>query len=127
MRRAVGHFVAAAGLLAAVAYTALFGALHARDRIQSDGYSYYVYLPSIVIYHDYSLTLLANDWFGGACPDFTAVRRWPSTDRWLDVHPIGTAILMAPFFVVSDLLTVWSNLPRDGFSLYYQHGAAIGA
>ena len=45
----------------------------------------------------------------------------------LNLHPIGTAILMAPFFLVADLLTAWSNLPRDGFSLYYQHGAALGA
>ena len=30
---------------------------------------------------------------------------------------------MAPFVLVADRLTVWSNLPRDGFSLYYQHGA----
>jgi hypothetical protein len=34
-------------------------------------------------------------------------------------------VLIAPFFVVADLLSAWSNLPRDGFSLYYQHGAAL--
>jgi len=40
---------------------------------------------------------------------------------------MGTAIMMAPFFFVSDWLTVWSNLPRDGFSLYYQHGDGLAA
>jgi hypothetical protein len=127
MARGVRHFVAAAAVLAAVAYTALYGPLHVADQIHSDGYSYYVYLPSLFIYHDPTLTALADDWYGGPYPDFTGIRRWPSTHRWLNLHPIGTAILMAPFFVGADLLTRWSNLPRDGFSLYYQHGAAIAA
>src|SRR4030095_5485865 len=40
---------------------------------------------------------------------------------WLNLHPIGVAILMAPFFLLSDALTWWSNLPRAGFSFYYPH------
>ncbi|MCU1385892.1 MAG: hypothetical protein JWL71_4589 [Acidobacteria bacterium] len=127
MARGVRHVVAAAALLAAVAYAALYGPLQIAEPIHSDGYSYYVYLPSVFIYHDPTLTALADDWYGGPYPDFTGIRRWPSTHRWLNLHPIGTAILMAPFFVAADLLTRWSNLPRDGFSLYYQHGAAIAA
>ena len=127
MARATGHFVAAAALAAAVAYTALFGHLHGLPHFQSDGYSYYVYLPSVMIYHDVTLEALADDWYGGHYPDPTGIRRWPSTGRWLNLHPIGTAVLMAPFVVAADRLTVWSNLPRDGFSLYYQHGAAVGA
>ena len=77
------------------------------------------------LYHDVTLEKLANDWYGGLYPDFTGIRRWPSTGRWLNLHPIGTAILMAPFFLAADLLSAWSNLPRDGFSLYYQHGAGL--
>jgi len=117
MGRGVRHFVAAVALLAAVAYTALYGPLDSLERIRSDGYSYYVYLPSIVIYHDPSLTALADEWYGGPYPEFTGIRRWPTTGRWLNVHPIGTAILMAPFVLAADVLTAWSNLPRDGFSL----------
>jgi hypothetical protein len=127
MARGVRHFVAATALVAAAAYTALYGHIHELPHFNSDGYSYYVYLPSAIIYHDVTLEALADDWYGGRYPDFTGIRRWPSTGRWLNLHPIGTAILMAPFVLVADLLTVWSNLPRDGFSLYYQHGAALGA
>ena len=127
MARGVRHFVAAAALLAAVAYTALYGHLDSVPQIRSDGYSYYVYLPSLFLYHDATLETLANDWYGGPYPDYAGIRRWPSTHRWLNLHPIGTAIMMAPFFLAADLLTMWSNLPRDGFSLYYQHGAAVGA
>jgi hypothetical protein len=127
MARGDRHFVAAAAVAAAVAYTALFGHIHGLPQFQSDGYSYYVYLPSTLIYHDVTLEALADDWYGGRYPDPTGIRRWPSTGRWLNLHPIGTAILMTPFVLVADRLTVWSNLPRDGFSLYYQHGAAVGA
>jgi hypothetical protein len=127
MARGVRYVVAAAALLAAVAYTALYGRLDSVPQIRSDGYSYYVYLPSVFLYHDVSLEKLANEWYGGPYPDYTGIRRWPSTNRWLNLHPIGTAILMAPFFVAADWLSAWSNLPRDGFSLYYQHGAGIAA
>jgi len=123
----VRHFVAAAAVAAALAYTSLYGQLYPYPQIHSDGYSYYVYLPSVFIYHDVTLEKLANEWYGGPYPDFTGIRRWPSTNRWLNLHPIGTAILMAPFFLAADGLSAWSNLPRDGFSLYYQHGAALAA
>jgi hypothetical protein len=127
MARAVRHFVAAAAVAAVAAYAALYGSIYSDPQIHSDGYSYYVYLPSVFIYHDVTLDALAREWYGGPYPEFTGLRRWPSTGRWLNLHPIGTAILMAPFFLAADLLTAWSNLPRDGFSLYYQHGAALAA
>ena len=123
--RGVRHFIAATAALAVAAYIAIYSQPDFEQPIRSDGYSYYVYLPSVFIYHDITLEALADDWYGGVYPDFTGIRRWPSTGRWMNLHPIGTAILMMPFFLVSDALTRWSNLPRDGFSLYYQHGAAL--
>ena len=127
MARGVRHFVAAVAVLAAAAYLSLYGRTHDLPHFRSDGYSYYVYLPSALIYHDVTLEALADDWYGGRYEDYTGIRRWPSTGRWVNLHPIGTAILMAPLVVVADLLTVWSNLPRDGFSFYYQHAAALPA
>jgi hypothetical protein len=103
----------------------LYGRLGGPVPIQSDGYSYYVYLPSWFLYHDASLDALAQEWYGGTYPGFTGIRRWPSTQRWLNLHPIGTAILTSPFFVAGHLLTRWSNLPPDGFSTYYQHAAGL--
>jgi len=127
MARAVSNFVVAAALVATTAYATLYGSIDAPPPIHSDGYSYFVYLPSVFIYRDFTLERLANEWYGGPYPAYTGLRRWPSTGRWLNLHPIGTAILAMPFFLASDLLSVWSNLPRDGFSLYYQHGAGIAA
>ena len=48
-----------------------------------------------------------------------------SPRRWVNAHPIGEAIMIAPFFVVAHALTRWTNLSPDGFTLYYQHAAGL--
>jgi hypothetical protein len=117
------YFVAIVGACGLAGYLWLFTRPSADEPIRSDGYSYYVYAPSWLVYHDPTLEALAQDWNGGAYPG--GITRWPGTDRWVDRFPIGVAVLMMPFVIVADLLTRWSNLPRDGFSLYYQHAAAL--
>ena len=121
----VRHFVAITGVLALVCYVAIYTRPDARLPLRSDGYSYYVYLPSWLLYRDVTLEALARDWYGGTYPPFTAIVRWAGTGRWVNPHPIGTAILMAPWFAAGHGLTRWSNLPPDGFSLYYQHAAGL--
>src|SRR6185503_14478363 len=118
--RLIRHFVAITAVAAVAGYIWVYTRLDVPEAIRSDGYSYYVYLPSWFIYHDVSLDALAREWHGGAYPDFTALQRWPATGHWLNPHPIGVAVLMLPFFLAADALTWWSNFPRDGFSLYYQ-------
>ena len=93
--------------------------------IRSDGFSYYVYLPSWFLFGDPSLAAVARDCCGGEFPEFTAIIRWPETRRWVNAHPIGVAIMQSPLFAIAHLLTRWSNLSPDGFSLYYQHAAGI--
>ncbi len=103
--------------------------IHARDLgglpFRSDGFSYYVYLPSWFIFHDPSLAATARDCCGGEFPAWTAVARWPGTRLWVNAHPIGVAVMQAPLFFVAHALTKWTNLPADGFSLYYQHAAGL--
>jgi hypothetical protein len=94
--------------------------------IRSDGISYHVYLPSIVLHGSPRLWATANDQYGGAYPEHTGILRWPNTSWWLNPHPIGVAVLMLPFFLMAHALTLWSNLPPDGFSLYYQIAATLG-
>ena len=122
---AVRHFVGIAGLLAFACYVAIYTRPDARLPLRSDGYSYYVYLPSWLLYRDVTLEALARDWYGGTYPSFTAIVRWAGTGHWVNPHPIGTAILMTPGFAAGHALTRWSNLPPDGFSLYYQHAAGL--
>jgi hypothetical protein len=94
--------------------------------IRSDGISYHVYLPSIVFHGSPRLWATADDQYGGGYPEHTGILRWPNTSWWLNPHPIGVAVLMLPFFLVAHALTLWSNLPPDGFSLYDQIAATLG-
>ena len=117
--------VLAAAAVIAAAYVFVYASGRANPPIRSDGYSYYVYLPAWFIYHDTSLASVARDCCGGEFPAFTAIIRWPDTRRWVNAHPIGVAVMQAPFFLAAHALTKWSNLSPDGFTFYYQHGAGI--
>jgi hypothetical protein len=118
-------------LLLAAAAACFAGYLHAYTGgmagtpIRSDAYSYFVYLPSWLLYHDASLQSVADDCCGGEFPAFTAIVRWPATGRWVNAHPIGVAVLVMPFFLLAHALTLWTNLTPDGFSPYYQHAAGL--
>ncbi len=115
--------LAAALCLAGYVYAYTHG--RAGTPIRSDAFSYYVYLPSWLLYHDPTLQSVASDCCGGSFPSWTAIIRWPGTNRWVNAHPIGEAVLIAPFFAVAHALTRWTNLTPDGFSRYYQHAAGV--
>ena len=115
--------------LVAVVAVSSFAAIHLTrpelTPITSDGFDYYAYLPDWFLFHETTLQAVADDCCGGRYPDWTAMTRSPRTGRWLNPHPIGVAVLTAPFFGLAHGLTLWSGLPPDGFSLYYQCAAAL--
>ena len=121
----VRHFVALAGIAALAGYTAVYGLHLADPPVRSDGFSYYVYLPSWFLYGDSTLNAVADDCCGGTFPEYTAITRWPATGRWVNAHPIGVAVQMIPFFAAATALSWWSNLARDGFSFYHEHLAGL--
>jgi hypothetical protein len=116
-------------MIAALACLAGYVYVYASGRqdtpVRSDAFSYYVYLPSWLLYHDPTLQSVADDCCGGAFPEWTAIHRVDRTGWWVDSHPIGEAILTAPFFLVAHALTRWSNLSPAGFSLYDIHAAGL--
>jgi hypothetical protein len=121
----IRHFVAIAGVLALAGYVAIYAGPQAPAPIRSDGYSYYVYLPAWLLDGDTTLDSQARTFPDGVYPEFTGIRRWPGTNRWVNPHPIGPALLMAPFFVIAHVVTRWSGSMPDGFSFYYQHAAGL--
>jgi hypothetical protein len=112
-------------LLCVLGYVLVYATGRAGTPIRSDGFSYYVYLPSWFIHGDATLGAVADDCCGGEFPEFTAIIRWPGTGRWVNAHPIGVALMQAPLFLVAHGLTRWTNLSPDGFTLYYQHAAGL--
>lgn len=112
-------------LLCLAGYVFVYATGKAGAPIRSDGFSYYVYLPSWFIFHDSTLAAVARDCCGGEFPAYTAIIRWPGTRRWVNAHPIGVATMQTPLFGVAHGLTKWTNLSADGFTLYYQHAAGL--
>jgi hypothetical protein len=119
------HAVAVIAVVAIAAYCWVYTRPDADPPIRSDGYNYYLYAASWVVYHDVSLEAVATDWNGGAYPDFAGMIRWPGTSHWVNRIPIGVSILMVPFVVAAHLLSKWSNFPADAYSFYYQHAAGL--
>ena len=115
----------AAAILCVAGYVFVYATGRANPPIRSDGFSYYVYLPSWFIYGDSTLGAVARDCCGGEFDPSTAIIRWPKTRRWVNAHPIGVAVLQTPFFLIGHGLTKWSNLSPDGFTFYYQHAAGL--
>jgi hypothetical protein len=112
-------------VLCLAGYVFVYATGRAENPIRSDGFSYYVYLPSWFLYHDTTLSAVARDCCGGLYPAYTAIIRWPSTRRWINAHPIGVAVMQTPFFWAAHALTRWTNLSPDGFTLYYQHAVGL--
>ncbi len=125
IRVALRYLVGAIGVLAVAGYVWVYARPLAGPPIRSDGVSYYVYLPAWLIDADPTFDTQARACCGGPIADPIGIHRWPETGRWIDVHPIGVALLVLPFFLIAHALSWWSNLPRDGFSFYYQHLAGL--
>jgi hypothetical protein len=115
----------AALALCLAGYVFVYATGRADNPIRSDGFSYYVYLPSWFLFHDTTLSSVARDCCGGVYPASTAIVRRPTTRRWVNAHPIGVAVMQAPLFGLAHALTRWTNLSPDGFTLYYQHAAGL--
>jgi hypothetical protein len=92
------------GVLALVAVLAvLLAALLAHDeRVVSDGVDHYVYLRSLRVGHDLDL---ADD-YAAVSPLGRSSAADTPLGRMGDEHPVGPAILWAPFYLAGDLLSV---------------------
>jgi len=102
--------------------------------IRSDGLGYYIYLPAVFIYHDISLQSIAEVFNLGQIPDVTpslwkysGPALWENTTNYLIKYPMGTALLMMPFFFIACLAAFLTNSPIDGFSPLFQYFAALAS
>jgi hypothetical protein len=122
IRAVLRYFPVGTAALGLVGYWYLYSHQLVDRPIRADGVSYYQYLPAWIADGDPTFETQARDCCFGYITELPiGIERWPETGRWLDAHPIGVAVLMLPFFLVAHGLSWWSNLPQDGFSLYYQY------
>lgn len=96
----------------------------------SDGFGYYIYLPSVVIDRDLDLSNQVTRLPYEGEKRFFHVS--PRTGRRTNQFPVGSAILWAPFFVLADwgvqlVSFVSDGFPRNGFGFAYELPVYIGA
>lgn len=97
-----------------------------KEVIVSDGIGYYSYLPALFIYNDLNYSYFYSDSL-----DYIAIRFgagsfcYPINNKAVNKYYSGEALAIAPFFIVSDVITQLTHGERDGYSFYYQASVAI--
>ena len=94
-----------------------------------DAFGYYMYLPSVFIYHD----VVALNWVpkieatyhvtGGVF--YQAIKQ--EDGRYTNKYLCGVSILQAPFFLIGHAIAIINKQPQDGFSWPYQFAIIFGA
>lgn len=95
--------------------------------IRSDGDGYYIYLPTLLIHKTLDFSVLKHHFAGNIinCP---GIYLYAPTGKFMNVYPIGVAVLMSPFFLIAHVLTQTTGLfAADGYSLLYQCSPLVSA
>ena len=110
--------------------------------ISSDGIGYYAYLPATFITHDLSFKTYVDNEARNREDNLPVVKECEKEQplcneyigfkpqkngNWYNKYPVGVAMLLSPFFVVSDLYVQLSGGIRDGYSLPYQLSVVVAA
>lgn len=106
-----------------------WGKQHYTGIIKSDGKGYYAYLPAVFIYEDLNFHWVDSiEYKKYQNPNYFFDFRNTYQGNYIDKYYVGTAICMAPFFVVAHAITQAQGGDADGYSRWYQisaHWAAI--
>jgi hypothetical protein len=92
-------------------------------RITSDGVDHYVYLRSLFVDHDLDL---AND-YALVSPRGDSATEATPLGRTGNAHPIGPAVVWAPFYLVADAVSRATGRSTDGLSPLYQDAVCFGS
>ncbi|MDP1728150.1 MAG: hypothetical protein Q8M15_15290 [Bacteroidota bacterium] len=93
-----------------------------------DALGYYVYLPGIFIYHDYTqfawLPAIDSTYAvsGGTIYQVNKIENGNYVTKYLG----GIAILEMPFFLIGHIIAINSHYAADGFSPPYQYSISFG-
>jgi hypothetical protein len=109
-------------LVAALAV--LIGALLSHEaRLTSDGVDHFVYLRSLWLDRDLDL---ADD-YAAVSPRGAPVDPPTPIGRTGNVHPVGSALLWAPFYLLADVLVRATGQPPDGDGPAYLNAVALAS
>lgn len=89
--------------------------------IKMEGDGYYSYLPTLIINKSIDFRFVEKQRFKDGFPDRAGIRLNKETRRLDNQYPMGTAILIGPFFLSAHFFALLSSSTNaDGYSLIYQ-------
>lgn len=96
--------------------------------IEVDAKGYYAYLPAVFIYHDLNFRFYYNierETYYNPILYYQYLR--VHNNKTINKYYAGTAICLAPFFLVGHVITLFSGYPADGYSYFYTMMVHLGA
>ena len=94
-----------------------------RSPIKHDVSGYYLYLPSILIYHDVNAKFLAQKPEILHAGIFTYTKE--NNEGFINKYPIGLAFAYLPFFLLAHVASLLFNFTADGYSTLYRIAMAF--
>jgi hypothetical protein len=96
--------------------------------IKMQGEGYYSYLPTLIISKSIDFTFVEKNRFKDGFPGRTGIRLNKKTGKLDNQYPMGTAILIGPFFLIAHFLSLlFNSVNADGYSLIYQLSILMAA
>ncbi len=93
----------------------------------SDANGYYAYLPAVFIYHDLSFSFIdpVREKYFATHDNFDLRKQQKSEaiNKWY----CGSAVAIAPFFLVGHSLSLITHSPPDGYSFWYAWALSLSA
>lgn len=98
---------------------------HYKQRITGDSEGYYAWLPTTIIYHEITFDRWADSLSSITGSTYLPHYLHKEGAFLINKYTFGTALLMAPFFLVGHLTAILSGLPSNGFSIPYTYAIAL--
>ncbi len=94
---------------------------------ESDAFGYYIYIPSILLYHDYKQLKWLPELdrkYVVSDNGYPAIKQ--ESGDYVFKYLGGVAIMELPFFFIGHFIATHYGYPPDGFSTPYQYSLAFG-
>ncbi len=95
--------------------------------VDGDGRGYYDYLPALVLNHTVDFKQAYLHQKATQPPGYLGHNFHKVNGVYINKFPVGTALMILPFFIIAHLISPVFGLPADGYSLLYQYEVALAA
>jgi len=95
--------------------------------IDGDGRGYYAYLPTLVLNHTVDFKKAFEYEKANQPLEYQGHNYHKINDAYINKFPVGTALMMLPFFLIAQILSPWMGFEADGYSLLFQYEVALAA